>query len=112
MSLQEVIDREKWGAIIQNKTAHNESLDRIAEAAKKPRVMKRITEGCEPEKDGWYWAFKEGWLNPVPSYAEVILNGVDRVLWSDSEGGEYCDEEYEPDFWLELEPTPILPKDK
>jgi hypothetical protein len=111
MNLQEVIERERWdakGVVIVKKgkatrrvgieeiEEHNKSLDRIAEAAKKPRVMKRWTEDCKPEKEGVYWINKEGLLISVDN--KTIKSGLFRG--------------HRITHWLEVEPQPILPEDK
>jgi hypothetical protein len=68
-------------------------LDRIAEAAKKPRVMKRWEGRCKPKKSGLYWIRD--------------LDGAIRVDFVST----YAINKYGKDYythWLELEDTPVL----
>lgn len=103
MSILDAIDRERWktGTKDYLKTVddHNESLDRIAEAAQKPRVMKQWTDDCKPNDTG-------------ECYVYTILRGVHRHYIIQRElacGFEGYDK---ITHWLELEPTPVLPDGK
>lgn len=100
------------------KSNHKDSLDRLfisvseyitntvrrtiqqcEELTNKPRVMRRWTDECKPEKEGRYWV-RYGICDTYPALLSarsielgVIANGVPFT------------------HWLELEPTPILPKE-
>jgi hypothetical protein len=107
MSILKTIEKERWATdyptckLIEG---HNDCLDRIAEAAKQPRVMKLWADDCKPEKSGWYWYQKKTWKTPLPMY-------YNHNLWFESLAGfESSDEN--PDDWLELESTPVLPDGK
>jgi hypothetical protein len=74
--------------------SHNDALDRIAEVAQQPRVMKLWTEDCKPINNGYYW---------------IRDNGGIRTCFLSK--GQLCRPYKDLDYthWLELEPTPILP---
>lgn len=122
MNLQEVINNEKFrfddGEILfpningrkyeRVMMMHNESLDRIAEAAKKPRVMKRWTDECKP-KIIIYW---KGWIacrsQSYKDYGIVHIIPEPVSIFSDTlTTNSYKCESIT--HWLELEPTPTLP---
>ena len=68
-------------------------IDRIIEATKQPRVMKRWTEDCKPTKEGVYWINEERFLISIDK--RLIKSG----LWKGSK----------IHYWLEVEQEPILP---
>ena len=125
--LNQVIEREKWVAankgmclpsncvgskeMWMSRKLHNDSLERIAEAAKKPRIMKLWTDDCKPEKSGWYWWCYYANKTPIPAYYETTRDGYGQ--WFDSNCNEWTPKSYKrPIYFLELEPIPILPEDK
>jgi hypothetical protein len=74
-------------------------LDRIAEAAKQPRVMKPWTGDCRPVKSGLYW-IKGLECEKVFSKMLTVMEIQDGVA--------YCIPNMRITHWLELEPTPII----
>lgn len=108
-NLLDVIKKERWtGNAVPDSYDiavrwHNAGLNAIAKAAKQPRVMKLWSDNCKPEKSGWYWYQKKTWKTPQPMY----YNHNHKLWFESSAGFESLDEN--PDNWLELEPTPILP---
>ena len=107
--LLKVIESEEWGDQYAGRAGdcfmykHNESLERIAEAAKKPRVMKVWSEDCKPEKAGLYW-IKE--LGCEKIFAKML------TVMEIQDGVAYCLPNKRIACWLEIEPTPILPENK
>lgn len=112
MNILEAIERERWNEKLGtinaiNAVLHNDALDRITEAASKPRVMKRWGADEVPEKSGWYWYVHDP-IRPerVPRYYDHKTGEwyiAENPSIDEPVGGAY--------YWIELEPTPVLPKD-
>ena len=97
--LMEVIENERWPetSCSYDLDGHNEAINRIAEAAQKPRVMKVWSKDCKPEKDDVAWL-------KIVYHRVVDLYFISKSI---QEKGIIRGEKIT--HWLELEPTPILP---
>lgn len=71
------------------------------EKVKEPRVMKVFSDE-QPEKGGWYWYSYQFPYNKIPRFFSKAHNAWYTNEWFDAQ----CSN---PTYWLELEPTPILP---
>lgn len=108
MSILEVIEQErpKHQTVLEcryiTKEAFNAALDRIAEAARQPRVMKPWMDDCKPEKDSLCIiciVAKDG--------SDLILDDPIRITTEVLESG-FIDG-YKINYWLKHEPTSVLP---
>lgn len=108
MDLLEVIEEQR--SLISSYNLMNEItaadvdviLDRIIEVAKQPLVMKRWTEDCKPANSGWYWYY-------LDDMTTVMFWDNDRGDWYACVPDDFMVWRQYPQYWLELEPTPILP---
>ena len=66
-----------------------------------PRVMKRWTDDCKPNKAGQYWVNIKGGKVEVDYYCRSFDQ---KWYW-------WKNPKREVTHWLELEPPPILPED-
>lgn len=62
-----------------------------------PRIMKRWTNNCKPEEEGKYWV-ELAYMKPTVMYLTTINI---ESQWVGN---------LKIESWLELEPTPIIPK--
>lgn len=117
MNIIEVIEKEKRNLLSMTMDdafdCIDEALDRIKTAVDKPRVMKRWGVDGVPKEPGKYWIVKENsawWL--ANENGRVLLrhlnNKAINTQWY-TESGTTPDSRLT--HWLELEPTPVLPKE-
>ena len=78
----------------------HEILDRIAGAAKQPRIMKRYPDDGKPTAAGWYWIAYHAY-KPEPAY-------FDGFRWHESESEHEMI--LDPYWWLEMENRPTIPE--